>query len=517
MVFQSACATRIATLFTVLGVLAACGSGGGSGGESRSPASASSTSAGTPATTVPPAADPPGSSAPAPAEPQTAGGSSKVFAVTPQNGGAATLDGVGRASFPPNALASSATAELRKTESAWVQGLFEDTAVMFQAVVRAPYELRITLGAEQPVMGVDVELIIPPALRAQASGADEVRVMAVNIYESEDERLESVEIVDSRARPADAAVRAQIAPEYFQPNAQGQYEAHVFLALTPTAPDKSTIAQTMRKAFDRLIAAVNPIPCAHASNHVCAGASLARPIDDRFPISSNFGPRLRPVPGASTDHKGIDFSAPPGTPVKAAASGKLEIARFQTDPKTKAVIGWGYFVVIRHDDGSATLYGHLTPHSEKFAIGSSVQAGDVIALSGNSGTSSRPHLHFEYAPSGKIFVKSEKVNPEPCLERLLQGLVTVQDNGYEADDAFTVSLNGSVVCKTTIGASNTCALGDLRAGRYKLSVLVSTAPDDIGTYEAIVDSPKFTLDGAKRVSGSRSEGTTIEHTLVVAL
>lgn len=512
MVFHTARATRIATLFTVLGMLAACGSGG----ESRAPTGASTTSASAPASTVAPAAESPGSTTQAAAVPQAAvGTSSKVFAVTPQDGGTATLDGVGRASFPPNALASPATVELRRTESVWVQGLFEDTAVMFQAAVRMPYELRITLGAAQPVMPVDVELTIPSALRAQASGSDEVRVMAVNVYESEDERLESVEIVDSRARPTDATVRAQIAPEYFQPNAQGQYEAHVFLVLTPTAPDAPTITRSVQKAFDWLLAAINPVSCAHAAAQACAGASLARPVDEQFPISSGFGRRPKPRGGGSTDHRGIDFAVPIGTPVKAAANGTLEVARFQRDRETGKVVGWGYYIVLRHGDGGATLYAHLTPHSEKLPIGSSVRAGDVIAVSGKSGIGTGPHLHFEYAPSGKIFFDDRKVDPRPCLERLAAGTVIIQDNGYAADDSFSVMLNGKPLCSTTIGEPNSCAIGSLRPGRYTLSVKVDQAPDDMGTYEIILNSRNMLIDGAKRVSGSPKQGASIDHVLTV--
>jgi murein DD-endopeptidase MepM/ murein hydrolase activator NlpD len=90
-------------------------------------------------------------------------------------------------------------------------------------------------------------------------------------------------------------------------------------------------------------------------------------------------------------HPGIDIAVPLGTSIRAAGGGVVETA--STDPD------YGLFVLLRHPDGYETLYAHasqLLVHQ-----GDSVQAGQVIALSGSSGRSTAPHLHFEIRREGK--------------------------------------------------------------------------------------------------------------------
>jgi len=90
-------------------------------------------------------------------------------------------------------------------------------------------------------------------------------------------------------------------------------------------------------------------------------------------------------------HPGIDIAVPAGTPVRAAGGGAVEAAG--TDP------AYGLFVLLRHSSGYETMYGHASRLLVR--EGDSVQAGQVIALSGNSGRSTAPHLHFEIRREGK--------------------------------------------------------------------------------------------------------------------
>jgi len=90
-------------------------------------------------------------------------------------------------------------------------------------------------------------------------------------------------------------------------------------------------------------------------------------------------------------HPGIDIAVPAGTPVRAAGGGSVEAAG--TDP------AYGLFVLMRHSSGYETMYGHASRLLVR--EGDSVQAGQVIALSGNSGRSTAPHLHFEIRREGK--------------------------------------------------------------------------------------------------------------------
>ncbi len=112
-------------------------------------------------------------------------------------------------------------------------------------------------------------------------------------------------------------------------------------------------------------------------------------------ISSSFGWRVHPITGERRLHKGIDFAAPTGTPIFAAADGEVTDAGW-TDG------GYGNIVEIRHSDGSVTLYAHT--HRVYVAKGQWVKSGQAIAEVGSTGRSTGPHLHFEIQPDGKTAV-----------------------------------------------------------------------------------------------------------------
>lgn len=102
-------------------------------------------------------------------------------------------------------------------------------------------------------------------------------------------------------------------------------------------------------------------------------------------ITSEFGLRSQPTQGASTNHRGIDIGVPVGTNVYACESGKVTIA---SESQTA-----GNWVVIDHGNGYVSKYMH---NSElKVSVGDQVEKGQVIALSGNTGISTGPHLHFQ--------------------------------------------------------------------------------------------------------------------------
>ena len=115
----------------------------------------------------------------------------------------------------------------------------------------------------------------------------------------------------------------------------------------------------------------------------------------KIPLSSNFGRRKSPTKGASSYHKGIDWSVPTGTAVFASCGGTVVKAGWGS--------GYGYCVYINHEDGRQTRYGHLSKVLVK--AGQTVKQGERIALSGNTGISTGPHLHFE------ILINGSQVNP----------------------------------------------------------------------------------------------------------
>lgn len=109
--------------------------------------------------------------------------------------------------------------------------------------------------------------------------------------------------------------------------------------------------------------------------------SVIMPInDENIRITSKYGPRKRRM------HRGIDLKVQVGDTIRAVCDGKVRVKRFEKR-------GYGYFLVLRHDNGLETVYGHLS----KFLVeeDEQVKAGQPIALGGNTGRSTGSHLHFE--------------------------------------------------------------------------------------------------------------------------
>ena len=116
--------------------------------------------------------------------------------------------------------------------------------------------------------------------------------------------------------------------------------------------------------------------------------------------TSGFGPRHISVKGASTYHQGLDLATPTGTSVYASCGGTVSKAGWGS--------GYGYVVYIDHEGGSQTRYAHLSKILVK--VGQKVKQGERIALSGNTGVTSGPHVHFEILLNGK------RVDPEKYIK-----------------------------------------------------------------------------------------------------
>lgn len=117
-------------------------------------------------------------------------------------------------------------------------------------------------------------------------------------------------------------------------------------------------------------------------------------------VTSEFGYRTDPFTGQTRGHSGMDLSVPTGTPVRAALPGTVTVSAYNEG-------GYGYYVMIDHGGGMETLYGHCSQLLAR--AGQTVQAGDVIALSGSTGRSTGPHLHFE------VRINGERTDPRAYL------------------------------------------------------------------------------------------------------
>lgn len=109
-------------------------------------------------------------------------------------------------------------------------------------------------------------------------------------------------------------------------------------------------------------------------------------------VSSNFNPRRRhPKLNTIRAHRGVDYAAPSGTPIKAAGDGKI-IHRGRKG-------GYGNVVILQHGGNITTLYAHMSRFS-KAKAGSRVRQGDIIGYVGSTGLATGPHLHYEYRRNG---------------------------------------------------------------------------------------------------------------------
>ena len=121
-------------------------------------------------------------------------------------------------------------------------------------------------------------------------------------------------------------------------------------------------------------------------------------------ISSPFGYRVHPVLHTVRMHTGIDYAAPTGTPIKAAADGEVIFKGWKG--------GYGNTVMIRHANGVETLYGHMSAFSP---ADGRVRAGEVIGFVGTTGRSTGPHLHYEARVNGQPVNPTTVALPTPKL------------------------------------------------------------------------------------------------------
>jgi murein DD-endopeptidase MepM/ murein hydrolase activator NlpD len=128
-----------------------------------------------------------------------------------------------------------------------------------------------------------------------------------------------------------------------------------------------------------------------------ARKTLLRTPVDGARLSSGFGMRLHPILGYTKLHRGVDFAAPPGSPIVAASDGIVESA----GPSG----AYGNLVVLRHAGIVATAYAHMSRVARAMKPGERVRQGEVIGYVGATGGATGPHLHYE------VRINGEPVNP----------------------------------------------------------------------------------------------------------
>src|SRR5699024_6807574 len=132
------------------------------------------------------------------------------------------------------------------------------------------------------------------------------------------------------------------------------------------------------------------------------------PLRKSARISSSFGYRVHPVSGQWKGHKGLDYPAPRGTPIRATAQGEITFIGTQN--------GYGKVIFIQHDTDYSTAYAHHSRFKRGLKKGDASEKGQIIGYVGSSGIASGPHLHYE------LRVNNQPVDPIREIRRLASNI-----------------------------------------------------------------------------------------------
>lgn len=420
-------------------------------------------------------------------------------ATIPSSGGIVNLPGIGSTTFPVGAFPDGARVRLSVGSDAQVAANFEEFASIFRPSLRLAYEVTISTGAAPPLSdSVDVILELPNDFRAQVPDGYGIELFAMVEQASDlDLPFRTFELFESHLNESGAAIQATIPAGAFFEDSDGQYKTIFTLAPTPGVKDPLPVL--MHSALSQLASS-------SLSTSQCKAASISCPVAGGCTVTSPYQPaRKHPVTGEIRPHYGVDYRAPTGTVLSAAASGTIE--------RSYTSSSFGETIIVRHDDGGATLYAHLQHRDVQ--NGQRVTQGQRIGTSNNTGLSQAPHLHMEYVPNGQIIQSKSRIDPDACMDAQGSGSVTVSDSGSLADDAFGVAIDGFSIGQTAIGASNTLAISNLKVGQHTLTLHVLVAPDNVGTYTVMLNDGLKFADGSTVKSGSAPAGATLSWGFVV--
>jgi len=163
-------------------------------------------------------------------------------------------------------------------------------------------------------------------------------------------------------------------------------------------------------------------------------AFLASPMEFSR-VTSGFAMRMHPILNTWKQHKGVDYGAPSGTPIRTVGDGVVDFAGWQN--------GYGNVVEIRHDNGRSTVYAHMSRIDVK--RGQHVDQGMRIGAVGSTGWATGPHLHFE--------VKLNGVQQNPTLMAKNSEAVTLSPAAKAQFAQLATSLKGQLEIAETMARS----------------------------------------------------------------
>lgn len=130
-------------------------------------------------------------------------------------------------------------------------------------------------------------------------------------------------------------------------------------------------------------------------------------------VTSRYGNRRHPLSGFNAQHNGVDFAAPPGTPIRSTSAGIIQTISYNSIK--------GRYIQIRHKNGFVTHYYHLSRVKPGIKHGSRVEQGDVIGFVGSTGWSTGPHLHYGIAKHNQFInpLSLESPTKEPIKKEYM--------------------------------------------------------------------------------------------------
>lgn len=197
----------------------------------------------------------------------------------------------------------------------------------------------------------------------------------------------------NRAATAAATTEGRITSEYERQKKLLEDKAKAEIAATSELKKQQAIANRLGVDLLRLQRQRDKdLKDAQASSRTTNSQRVTLPLPASGPITSGFGARTAPTKGASTFHPAIDIGVPVGTQVRAGASGVVVYAG--------KMGGLGNVVIVDYGNGTIAEFGHLSQTLAK--RGQQVNAGDVVALSGNTGVSTGPHLDYRLRTGARV-------------------------------------------------------------------------------------------------------------------
>lgn len=354
------------------------------------------------------------------------------------NGGSITLPGYGTITFPGGAFPAPQAVTVTMTADPDASANYEAASAIFGGGPRAAYELRVNSGAVCPATLFDASLPVPADFGAQLPNGFEPVVYA-QMYDGSDEGLDYFEAYESRYSTVDNTVNVVLPTEAFTTARTGKCEAIITIGSAPTRVP-ATI-QSRISWWERMLGRTSQ----HTAAPLCENRNavhkvLAPPLDGYISVNSRYGDRADGF-HRGTDYATHDASGQPveGRAVRAIADGTISRILFHTvavqvqcqnETQLRTVEkGWGQFIVVRHDDGSQSLYAHLQKDSATKTEGARVVKDEIIGRSGSTGTFEpktcrvAPHLHVEFVPNAHAPpIQTKAANPykrdvHPCVGR----------------------------------------------------------------------------------------------------